>query len=77
MKIAYRDCEIEVRRAEAISGDKLLFYSVLSIKDGFVVTEGYSYDIMPPKAYAKELKREIYSRDWSSFSPPLKKVERD
>lgn len=59
MKISYRDCEIEVRRTKAISGDKLLFYFVLSIKDGFVIAEGYSYDIMTPKAYSKELKRDV------------------
>ena len=45
MKVIYKNCEIECTREKALSGDKLLFFSVFDIAahdPGLEITSGYT-----------------------------------
>ena len=59
MKVTYRNCEIECTREKALSGDKLLFFSVFDINahdPGFEITSGYTEGKDTVRDYIKYMK---------------------
>ena len=42
MKVVYRGYEIDVRRERSVGGEKLLYFTIIRLSDGYICEASYS-----------------------------------